>query len=87
MCRREKSESYLPLEVDWSSDCCIRYVNMDYIFVCAIRRYLVLNKLVSYDIACQWSLSLLDRIAKFPAHLRVEIPEGSISYVIPKLHF
>lgn len=60
---------------------------MDYIFVCAIRRFLVLNKLVSYDIACQWSLGLLERIAKFPSHIRIEIPQGSISYVIPKLHF
>ncbi|TFK81406.1 hypothetical protein K466DRAFT_502162 [Polyporus arcularius HHB13444] len=64
-----------------------KYVNMDYIFVCAIREYLVLHKLVSYDIACQWSQGLLERIAKFPPHLRIEIPEGSIKYVIPKLHF
>ncbi len=64
-----------------------RYVNMDYIFVCAMREYLVVNKLVSYDIACQWAGGLLDRIAKFPSHIQIPIPEGSISYVIPKLHY
>ena len=42
---------------------------------------------ISYDIACQWSQGLVERIAKFPPHLQVAIPEGSIAYVIPKLHF
>ncbi len=60
---------------------------MDYIFVCAMREYLVVNKLVSYDIACQWAGGLLERIAKFPSHIQIPIPEGSISYVIPKLHY
>ncbi|RDX40319.1 hypothetical protein OH76DRAFT_1459536 [Lentinus brumalis] len=64
-----------------------KYINMDYIFVCAMKEYLVVNKLVSYDIACQWSIGLLERIEKFPPHLQIELPAGSISYVIPKLHF
>ncbi|KAI9070330.1 hypothetical protein FKP32DRAFT_1558146, partial [Trametes sanguinea] len=64
-----------------------RYVNMDYIFVSAMREYLFVNKIVSYDIACQWSKSILERISKFPSHVQIPIPKGSISYVIPKLHF
>ncbi|KAJ2971268.1 hypothetical protein NUW54_g12541 [Trametes sanguinea] len=64
-----------------------RYINMDYIFVSAMREHLVTNKIVSYDIACQWSQSLLERIAKFPPHVQIDIPQSSISYVIPKLHF
>ncbi|TFK78846.1 hypothetical protein K466DRAFT_606615 [Polyporus arcularius HHB13444] len=64
-----------------------KYVNMDYIFVSAMCDYLVLKKIVSYDIACQWSTGLLERIAKFPRHLQIELPEGSVTYVIPKLHF
>ncbi|KAI9061400.1 hypothetical protein FKP32DRAFT_1576075 [Trametes sanguinea] len=64
-----------------------RYVNMDYIFVHAMQEYLTINKLVSYDIACQWSKSILERISKFPAHAQIPIPKGSIRYVIPKLHF
>ncbi|KAL7284431.1 hypothetical protein ACG7TL_001721 [Trametes sanguinea] len=53
-----------------------RYINMDYIFVCAMREHLITNK-----------ISLLDRIARFPSHVRIDVPQGSISYVIPKLHF
>ncbi|KAH9855406.1 hypothetical protein C2E23DRAFT_724163 [Lenzites betulinus] len=64
-----------------------RYVNMDYIFVSAMREYLVVNKLVTYDIACQWSKNLLERIASFPPGVQINIPEGSIMYAIPKLHF
>ncbi|KAI9061263.1 hypothetical protein FKP32DRAFT_1576322 [Trametes sanguinea] len=64
-----------------------RYVNMDYIFVQAMQEYLTVNKLVSYDIACQWSKSILERISRFPAHLQIPLPQGSIRYVIPKLHF
>lgn len=60
---------------------------MDYIFVSAMREYLIVNKLVSYDIACQWSKSLLERIALFPEGVQIYIPEGSIAFVIPKLHF
>ncbi|KAI9069581.1 hypothetical protein FKP32DRAFT_1608330 [Trametes sanguinea] len=70
-----------------SSDLYASYVNMDYIFVSAMREYLIVNKLVSYDIACQWSKHLLERIANFPSHIQLDIPEGSITYVIPKLHF
>ncbi|KAI1792316.1 hypothetical protein LXA43DRAFT_1093838 [Ganoderma leucocontextum] len=64
-----------------------RYVNMDYVFVCAMQEYLVVNKIVSYDIACQWSKHLLERIAKFPTHAQIPVPKGSITYVIPKLHY
>ncbi|KAI9070213.1 hypothetical protein FKP32DRAFT_1558354 [Trametes sanguinea] len=64
-----------------------RYINMDLIFVYAMRAYLTVNKIVSYDIACQWSKSILERIANFPPHVQIPIPEGSISYVIPKLHY
>ncbi|KAH9848497.1 hypothetical protein C2E23DRAFT_739298 [Lenzites betulinus] len=64
-----------------------RYIYMDYIFVCALRYFLRLGKLVTYDIACQWSKHLVERIARFPSHLQIPLPEGSIKYGIPKLHF
>ena len=64
-----------------------RYVNMDYIFACTMHDFLCLNNLVSYDIACQWWKGLQDRLAEFPSHLRIPLPDGSIAYVIPKLHY
>ncbi|EIW58987.1 uncharacterized protein TRAVEDRAFT_124302 [Trametes versicolor FP-101664 SS1] len=63
-----------------------RYINMDYNFVCAMKEYLIVNKLISYDIACQWSKLLLKHIAKFPDHIQINVPECSLSYAIPKLH-
>ncbi|KAH9894052.1 hypothetical protein C8Q73DRAFT_665658 [Cubamyces lactineus] len=63
------------------------YINMDYVFVSAMREWLVVKKLVSYDIACQWSKNIVERIANLPSHLQIPVPEGSISYVIPKLHY
>lgn len=59
---------------------------MDYIFVSAMREYLVVNKLVTYDIVCQCSKNLLERITSFPTSIQIDIPEGSIMYTIPKLH-
>ncbi|KAI9069790.1 hypothetical protein FKP32DRAFT_1559042 [Trametes sanguinea] len=64
-----------------------KYINMDYVFVSALREWLVLKKIVSYDIACQWSKSLVERIANLPSHIQIPVPEGSIMYVIPKLHY
>ncbi len=65
----------------------LRWVNMDYIFVNAMLRHLVVRKLVTYDIACQWSKGILGRIAKFPSHLHIPLPTDSIKYAIPKLHW
>ena len=48
---------------------------------------MVVKKLITYDIACQWRIHLLERIAAFPSHLQIELPEGDIAYGIPKLHY
>ncbi|KAI9067504.1 hypothetical protein FKP32DRAFT_1563686 [Trametes sanguinea] len=64
-----------------------KYINMDYIFCCAMREWLVLQKIVSYDIACQWSIHILERIRNLPSHIQIPVPQGSVMYVIPKLHF
>ncbi|KAH9890400.1 hypothetical protein C8Q73DRAFT_652264 [Cubamyces lactineus] len=64
-----------------------KYINMDYVFVSSMREWLVVKKLVSYDIACQWSKNIVERISNLPSHLQIPVPEGSISYVIPKLHY
>ncbi|KAI0653954.1 hypothetical protein C8Q70DRAFT_1048186 [Cubamyces menziesii] len=57
-----------------------KYINMDYVFVSSMRDWLVVKKLVSYDIACQWSKNIVERISKLPSHLQIPVPEGSISY-------
>lgn len=60
---------------------------MDYVWICAMLHHLYVRKRVTYDIVCQWAIDLLARIAKFPPHLQIQIPEGSIAYAIPKLHY
>ena len=61
---------------------------MDYIFASAYRFLNANGKItVSYDIACQWAKQVLFRLARLPDHVRLEIPEGELRYVIPKYHW
>lgn len=60
---------------------------MDYILASVLKHFdPSLPKVVSYDIACQWSVHLLERLANLPAHVRPIIPEGTLRFAIPKLH-
>jgi len=60
---------------------------MDYIFASILGHYpALLEKVASYDITCQWSIHLLERLAALPSHVRPIIPTGTLRYVIPKLH-
>lgn len=60
---------------------------MDYVFASILRHYPPqLRKVASYDIACQWSIHLLERMAALPSHIRPIIPSGTLRYAIPKLH-
>lgn len=41
---------------------------------------------ISYDIACQWSRNLRDRLAALPPAVRLVVPAALFRYTIPKLH-
>lgn len=43
--------------------------------------------MISYDIACQWHPHLFSRLQSLPEHIRIDIPEGELRFVIPKYHF
>ncbi|KAJ7741123.1 hypothetical protein B0H16DRAFT_1464665 [Mycena metata] len=64
-----------------------RYSNIDWIF-CAIMRWKHpnLQKVVSYDIVCQWFKKLFDRLVKMPAAVRFYIVAALFRFVIPKMH-
>ena len=71
-------------------DLCCRYSYMDY----ALLSTLTLDEptlpkeiTVSYDIACQWQPRLMERLSNLPEHVRIEVPEGTLRYAIPKYHF
>lgn len=41
---------------------------------------------VSYDIVCQWSIHLWERMEQFPKHLQIDREGKSFRFLIPKFH-
>ena len=65
-----------------------RFCNIDYVFSATYAHLSQsVKKVVSYDIACQWEVNLVQRLLTLPDHIRPEIPDGQIRYAIPKYHF
>lgn len=59
---------------------------MDYIFASILSHHDPdLHKVISYDIACQWTKNLSDRLPELPVSIR-PTDIGSMEAVIPKLH-
>ncbi|KAF7324231.1 CxC2 domain-containing protein [Mycena sanguinolenta] len=64
-----------------------KYGNMDYIVASAWQHLrALLFFLLSYDIMCQWSKSLRERLKQLPPALRFELAQYFVKFVIPKLH-
>ncbi|KAJ3833337.1 hypothetical protein F5878DRAFT_646023 [Lentinula raphanica] len=67
--------------------CGEQYSNMDYIFTSTLRHFSdLLHLLISYDIACQWSKKLLERLKALPPLVRLRGILNILAFVIPKLH-
>ena len=65
-----------------------RYCNIDYVWASTYQHMSKdIPKVVSYDIACQWKPRLMERLSNLPEHVRIEVPEGTLRYAIPKYHF
>ena len=63
-----------------------RYSNMDYIFASVLRHHSPeLSKIRSYNITCQWSMKLLERMKCLPLLVQLHVIL-SLTFVIPKLH-
>ncbi|KAF9463292.1 hypothetical protein BDZ94DRAFT_1321830 [Collybia nuda] len=64
-----------------------RYVNMDYLYFTSLKDTPLVELVVSYDIACQWSVKLWDRMGQYPQHLHCgPSDKRSISFLVPKFH-
>ncbi|KAJ7028207.1 hypothetical protein C8F04DRAFT_1291706 [Mycena alexandri] len=64
-----------------------RYSNMDWIFSTIMRwKDERLEKVISYDIICQWFLKLFERLLKLPGIVRFVIVAKLFRFVIPKMH-
>ncbi|TEB10416.1 hypothetical protein FA13DRAFT_1653193 [Coprinellus micaceus] len=63
-----------------------RYCNMDYFLVKSLAKSALKMFIISYDIACQWSLNLLDRIRKIDTTSPLLSPDCTIRFAVPKFH-
>ncbi|KAJ2914486.1 hypothetical protein MD484_g5955, partial [Candolleomyces efflorescens] len=63
-----------------------KYCNMDYITVLSL--YLVFLKffLISYDIACQWYIHLMERITEIDKSCVLLRDDTTVRFVVPKFH-
>ncbi|KAG2140526.1 uncharacterized protein EDB93DRAFT_1241867 [Suillus bovinus] len=63
-----------------------RYLNMDYIVFSALVGFTVTMLNISYNIACQWSKNLWNRMEHMPARLHIPHDDVLVRYFIPKFH-
>ncbi|KAF7343557.1 CxC2 domain-containing protein [Mycena sanguinolenta] len=64
-----------------------KYGNMDYVVASAWRHFMgLLFFLLSYDIMCQWSKKLKERLKSLPPAVRLQLALFFVKFVIPKLH-
>ncbi|KAJ7631946.1 hypothetical protein DFH06DRAFT_1337469 [Mycena polygramma] len=64
-----------------------RFANMDYVVASLLRHHhQLLMKYFSYDIACQWSKFVIDRLQKMPPMIRLTLVLALCRFLIPKLH-
>ena len=61
-----------------------RYINTDYVVASVLKDTRIHDIVISYDIACKWSINLLERLSE--NHLDLDIDTFSLSYLIPKFH-
>jgi hypothetical protein len=63
-----------------------RYLNMDYIVFSALVGFTVTVLNISYDIACQWSKNLWNRMEHMLARLHIPHDNVLVRYFVPKFH-
>ena len=64
-----------------------RYCNMDFLFLSSIIYTIILNIILSYNIACQWCINFLLRLDQdsTPEFLRSSVLK-KITFLVPKFH-
>jgi hypothetical protein len=59
---------------------------MDYVLLSTLVNVTVAMLVVSYDIACQWSINFATRLVEFPAAMHFNLNNIRFITVIPKFH-
>lgn len=67
-------------------DLVYRYCSMDYVLLSTLVNVAIASLVVSYDIACQWSINLQTCINQFPPNMGFNLADISFTTVIPKFH-
>ena len=64
-----------------------RYANMDFIVLSALLGTVMLALTILYDICCQWSRNLANRMPQFPTFMQISKAQlRRAKYVLPKFH-
>lgn len=64
-----------------------RYCNMDYVFYRSLINTKIRDLVVSYDIACQWSINLKTRLQQIdPDFSAINTNHMRVRYLVPKFH-
>lgn len=61
-----------------------RYIHTDYIVTSVLKDTRIRDILISYDIACKWSINHLQRLSE--NHPDFDVKNYALSYLIPKFH-
>ncbi|KAF6748329.1 hypothetical protein DFP72DRAFT_992237 [Ephemerocybe angulata] len=64
-----------------------RYVNMDRFFLSTIEHDLLRKLIVSYDIACQWHLKLMERCNEYDPNVMTSKSPPEITFLVPKVKY
>jgi hypothetical protein len=59
---------------------------MDYLFFTSLGQREATDLVVSYDVACQWSVNLWDQMKLYPPNLRLANDSLSVTFLVPKFH-
>lgn len=63
------------------------YVNMDYLFFSVLQDMASIKQfIISYDIACQWSRHLWERMETLPYPMHFPYEEKNLTFCVPKFH-
>ena len=59
---------------------------MDYIFLSSLKGVTIVRLVMSYDIACQWSIHLWEHMAKYSESIWIDPDSKEIVFLVPKFH-
>ncbi|KAJ6518235.1 hypothetical protein C8R47DRAFT_1031630 [Mycena vitilis] len=63
-----------------------RYSNMDFIVMSALAGFCLLLLTISYDIACQWKINLLERMEQLPQAMQLDMKAVKVQCALPVWH-